>query len=138
MELRSLPHEVRDRILAIANRDQMEMVGHEGVSSDPDVALLGVLLDEVQEALPIGVGGKDRLFIVAALGEVEPVTRRGEAKSAGLIVPSMYSGFRRQKISLIFEKNARRSLKIRTTMAASHLLSVSYPQTGPPRGVCRR
>ena len=45
----------------------------------------------------------------------------------------MYSGFRRQKISLIFEKNARRSLKIRTTMAASHLLSVSYPQTGPPR-----
>ena len=24
-----LPHEVRDRILAIANRDQVEMVGHE-------------------------------------------------------------------------------------------------------------
>ena len=46
-------------------------------------ALLGVLLDEVQEVLPIGVGGKDGLFVVAALGEVEPVTRRGEAKAAG-------------------------------------------------------
>ena len=44
---------------------------------------VGVLLDEVQEVLPIGVGGKDGLFVIAALGEVEPVTRRGEAKSAG-------------------------------------------------------
>ena len=74
---------MRDRILAIANRDQVEMIGHQGVSGDPDVALLGVLLDEGQEVLPIGVGGKDRLFVVAALGEVEPVTRRGEAQSAG-------------------------------------------------------
>ena len=81
----------------------------------------------------IGVGGKDGLFVVAALGEVEPVTRRGEAKSAGHFVPPSYSGFRRRKISLIFEKNARWSLKIRTTMAASHLLSGSYPQSGPPR-----
>ena len=78
-----LPHEVRDRILAIANRDQMEMVRHEGVSGDPDVALLGVLLDEVQEVLPIGVGGNDGLFVIAALGEVELVTKRGEAQSAG-------------------------------------------------------
>ena len=85
-----LPHEVRNRILAIANRDQMEMVGYEGVSGDPDVALLGVLLDQVQEALPIGVGGEDGLFVIAALGEVEPVTRRGEAKSAGRIVPPSY------------------------------------------------
>ena len=67
-----LPHEVRDRVRAIANRDQVEMVGHQGVSSHPDVALLGVLLDEVQEVLPIGVGGKDGLFVIAALGEVEP------------------------------------------------------------------
>ena len=37
-----LHHEVRDRILAIANRDQMEMVGHQGVSGDADVAFLGV------------------------------------------------------------------------------------------------
>ena len=90
---------------------------------DPDysnVALLGVLLDQVQEVLPIGTGGKDGLFVIAALGEVEPVTRRGEAKSAGHFVPPSYSGFRRRKISLIFEKNARQSLKIRTTMAASH------------------
>ena len=84
-----------------------------------NVALLGVLLDEVQEALPIGDGGKDGLFVIATLGEVEPVARRGEAKSAGLIVPSMHSGFRRRIISLIFEKNARWSLKIRTTMAVS-------------------
>ena len=28
------------------------MVGHQGVSGDADVALLGVLLDEVQEVLP--------------------------------------------------------------------------------------
>ena len=47
-----------------------------------NVALLGVLLDEVQEVLPIGVGGKDGLFVIATLGEVEPVARRGEAKSA--------------------------------------------------------
>ena len=33
----------------------------------------------------------------------------------------------------IFKQNARRSLRIRTTIAASHLLSASYPQTGPPR-----
>ena len=63
--------------------DQVEMVGHQGVGGDADVALLGVLLDQVQEVLPIGVGGKDGLFVIAALGEVEPVTRRGEAKSAG-------------------------------------------------------
>ena len=69
------------------------MVGHEGVSGDLDVALLGGLLDQVQEALPSGVGGKDGLFVVAALGEVEPVTRRGEAKSARHFVPPMYSGF---------------------------------------------
>ena len=84
-----LPHEVRDRILAIADCDRMEMVGHEGVSGDPDVALLGVLLDQVQEALPISVGGKDGLFVVAPLGEVEPVTRRGEAKSAGHLCSSV-------------------------------------------------
>ena len=59
------------------------MVGHEGVGGDADVALLGVLLNEVQDVLPISVGGKDGLSVIAALGGAEPVTRRGEAKSAG-------------------------------------------------------
>ena len=58
-----------------ADRPLRQGTGHEKASGkagrnhpldsvlDPDysnVALLGVLLDEVKEALPIGVGGKDR------------------------------------------------------------------------------
>ena len=98
---------------------QAEMVGPHGVGGDPDVALLGALLDQVQEALPISVGGEDGLFVIGTLGQVEPP---GGAKRSrrGIFVPPSYSGFRRRKISLIFEKNARWSLKIRTTMAARH------------------
>ena len=65
-----------------------------------NVALLGVLLDEVKEALLIGVGGKDRLFVIATLGEVEPVAKRGEARSAGLLFLQCIVGFGGEKSHL--------------------------------------
>ena len=76
------------------------MVGHQSVSGDPHVALLGVLLDEVQEVLPIGVGGKDGLFVIAALGEV------GGAKRSrrGILFLRQIVGFGGEKSHLFLRK----------------------------------
>ena len=39
--------------------------------------------EEAEEVLAIGVAGEDSLAVVAALGQMKPVSWRGEAISAG-------------------------------------------------------
>ena len=60
-------------------RNQVEVIGHQGIGGDADGALLAVGFEELQEVLAIGVAGEDALLVVAALGKVEPVSGRGEA-----------------------------------------------------------
>ena len=75
-------HEQRDGIHLVTGGNDVEMVGHQRVSRDPDFALLAAAFEQSQEVLAIRIAGEDGLLVVAALGEVKPVSRRGKAKSA--------------------------------------------------------
>ena len=66
-----------------AGGDEMEVIGHDDIPGDADLALGAVGIEEGEEVLAIGVGGEGPLFVVAALGEVQPVAWRGETKPAG-------------------------------------------------------
>jgi hypothetical protein len=79
----------------------MEVVGHQGVGRNADVALLAALFEEFEEVLAIGVAEEDALLVVAALGDVQPESGRGESVFAGQFGPPMISGFRRLKFSII-------------------------------------
>ena len=55
----------------------------DGTCGNADAAFLAVRFEEREEVFAIGVAGEDRLAVVAALGEMEPVSGRGESISAG-------------------------------------------------------
>ena len=82
-------HEERDGVLFVAGGDEMEVVGHDGVGGDADGALLAVRLEQGEEVQPIGVAQEDALLVVAALGEVQPMSGRGEALFAGQVFASV-------------------------------------------------
>ena len=52
------------------------MIGHQGVGGDPNLALFAERADEGEEMMAVLVGGEDGLFVVAALGEMQPVATR--------------------------------------------------------------
>ena len=64
-----------------------------------NVALLAVLLDEVKEALPIGVGGKDGLSVIAALGE-GGASNQAKRSRRGLLFLQCIVGFGGEKSHL--------------------------------------
>ena len=63
-------------------RDQMKVMGQQGVGGDPNLALFAERADEVREMMTVLVGGEYGLFVVAALDEMQPVTGWREAKTA--------------------------------------------------------
>jgi len=65
-------HEERDGIDPVAD----------GVSGDPNLALFAERADQGEEMLTVLVGGEKGLFVVAALGEMQPVIGWRESKSA--------------------------------------------------------
>ena len=102
-------HEQGDGVRAITGSDEVKVIGHQGVSGNADAAFLAMRFEEAEEVFAIGVAGEDGLAVVAALGEMEPVSGRGETISAGEsgLVPPSISGFRRGKISFIFKEKLR-------------------------------
>ena len=68
------------------------MIVHEGVVGDADAAFLAMRFEEAEEVFAIGVTGEDGLAVIAALGEMEPVS--GEAKrflrAKVVLVPPFY------------------------------------------------
>ncbi len=75
-------HEERDGVGPVADGDQVEVIGHQGVGGDPNLALFAERAEQVEKMMAVLVGGKYGLFVVAALGEMKPVTGWREAKSA--------------------------------------------------------
>ena len=67
---------------SVADGDQMKVIGHQGVAGDPNLALFAERADEGEEMVAVLVGGEYGLFVVAALGEMQPVSRWREAQSA--------------------------------------------------------
>ena len=76
-------HKEGDGVGAITGDDEVEVIRHQGVRGDADAAFLAMRFKEAEEVFAIGVAGEDSLAVVAALGEMEPVSGRGEAISAG-------------------------------------------------------
>ena len=76
-------HEEGDSVGAIANDNEVKVVRHEGISGNADASFLAMCFEEAEEVFAIGVAGKDSLAVVAALGEMKPVSWWGEAISAG-------------------------------------------------------
>ena len=82
-------HKKRDGIHLVAGGNDVEMVGHQRVSRDPDLALLAAAFEQSEKVLAISVAGEYGLLIIAALGEVKPVSGRGKAKSASHVCASV-------------------------------------------------
>ena len=59
------------------------MIRHEGISGDANAAFLAMRFEEAEEVFAISVAGEDSLAVIAALGQMKPVSRRGESISAG-------------------------------------------------------
>ena len=72
-------HESRDGAFKVAPRDQVEMVGHEAVGEDVDLAGVSMVSEEVEEEDVVAVGMEGPLAVVAALGDMEVVLWGGEA-----------------------------------------------------------
>ena len=53
------------------------------VRGSADASFRAMRFEEAKEVFAIGVAGEDSLAVIAALGEMKPVTWRGEAISAG-------------------------------------------------------
>ena len=51
----------------------MEVVGHQTVGEDVDLACVGVMTEEVEEEDMVAVGVEGLLAVVAALGDMEVV-----------------------------------------------------------------
>ena len=92
-------HEERDGIGLIAHRNQMEVIGHQGIGGDADGALLAVGFEQLQEVLAIGVAAEDALLVVAALDKVEPVSGGAKRAFRGKFEPPLISVFWRGKFS---------------------------------------
>ena len=60
----------------------LKVIGHFGVGGDPNLALFAERADQGEEMMAVLVGSKYGLFVIAALGEMQPVTGWREAKSA--------------------------------------------------------
>ncbi len=75
-------HEERDGIGLVADGDQMKLIGHQGVGGDPNLALFAERADEGEEMMTVLVGSEYGLFVIAALGEMQPLTGWREAKFA--------------------------------------------------------
>ena len=75
-------HEERDGIGPVADGDQVKVIGHQGVGGDPNLAFFAERADQGEEMMAVLVGSKYGLFVIAALGEMQPVTGWREAKSA--------------------------------------------------------
>ena len=54
-------------------------IRHQGVGGHANRPLFTASFEKVQEVPAIGVAEEDALFVVAALGDVQPVSGRGEA-----------------------------------------------------------
>ena len=72
-------HEQRDGVRTVTGGDQVEVIRHQGVGGHADRPLFTASFEKVQEVPAIGVAEEDTLFVVAALGDVQPVSGRGEA-----------------------------------------------------------
>ena len=68
---------------AITGDNEVKVIRHESISGNAHAAFLAMRFEEAEEVFAIGVAGEDSLAVVAALGEMEPVSGRGEAISAG-------------------------------------------------------
>jgi len=91
-------HEERDGIGLVADGDQMKLIGHQGVGGDPNLALFAERADEGEEMMTVLVGSEYGLFVIAALGEMQPLTGWREAKFA------WHFALRRGKFSPILQK----------------------------------
>lgn len=76
-------HEEGDGVGAVAGGDQVVVVRHQGIRGDPDASLGAVSVEEVEEEVAVSVGGEDGLAVVAALGQMKPVSGWCEAVFAG-------------------------------------------------------
>ena len=103
-----------DGVRAIGGGDEVKVIGHQAVRGDVYAAFLAMRFEEREEVFAIGVAREDGLAVVAALGEMEPVSGRGEAISAGqgdLWCLRLISGFRRGEISSILQKSCGKCLR---------------------------
>ena len=66
-------HEERDGIGPVADGDEVKVIGHFGVGGDPNLALFAERADHGEEMMAVLVGSKYGLFVIAALGEMQPV-----------------------------------------------------------------
>ncbi len=98
---REVLHEPADGILDLAGDDEVNVVRHDGVTVDADLAEIGVVVQESEKLGAVLVAEEDRLAIVAALGEVEWVSGRRESGFTG---HPFISGFRRALFSQILRK----------------------------------
>ena len=80
---------------------QVKVIRDQHVPMHLYLALIGVVIDLAQEALPVLVAVKDRLSIIPSLRDVQRVVRRRESWFSG---HSLLSVYRRLFLSFIFEK----------------------------------
>lgn len=76
-------NEFRNAIRLVGAGNEVEMIGHEAIGEDINFAALGVTLEEGEEVRIVAVGEEGLLAVVTALGNVEPMIRRGKTGFAG-------------------------------------------------------
>ena len=84
---REMLHEPADGVLDLAGDDKVNVVGHDRVAVDANLAEIGVVVQESEKLGAVIVAEEDRLAIVAALGEVEWVSGGRESGFALTPVP---------------------------------------------------
>ena len=80
---------------------QVKVIRHQHVPMHLYLALIGVVIDQAQEAIPVLVAIKDRLSIILSLRDVQRLMRRRESWFSG---HSLISVFRRLFLSFICKK----------------------------------
>jgi len=85
-------HEPADAVLHLAGDDQVNVVRHESVAVDEDLAQVGVVVQMGKELGAVLIAEEDRLAIVAVLGQVEGVSWGCESGFAGHLPISGFCG----------------------------------------------
>ena len=80
---REMLPEPADGVLHLAGDDKVDVVGHDRVAVDANLAEIGVVVQESEKLGAVLVGEGDRLAIVAALSDVEWVAMGRESRFCG-------------------------------------------------------
>jgi len=71
------------RLPAVGDQDQMDMIGHQAVGPDRDTMLAALLTQQIAIEFVVGIGEKHVLAPISALGDMMGQTGNDETSDAG-------------------------------------------------------